>query len=180
MAMAEYKFTYVVQFLGGKNNMRSSGDKHVTAISTDRYIALYRPACTPTVGSPVPVPILCPLKPLGPSQHYRIERALNRVPIMPWDASLSDNGCKFFQPWLSVHSQKKNLLPFILKGIWALSQLRIYCWFLYCRLFYCQLLYCRLFLLIQKYRNSKFSTIRVDNNGSTIRVDQKVSTIKSR
>ena len=38
------------------------------------------------------------LKPLGPSQQYRIERFMG-VPIIPRDGSLSDSGCNFFSVW---------------------------------------------------------------------------------
>ena len=43
------------------------------------------------------------LKPLGPSQHYRIERL--KGPQYEERRRLSDNECKFFSAWLELSLQ---------------------------------------------------------------------------
>ena len=84
-----------------------------------------------------------------------------------------DYYCRFFIVEYSLFSTLYCRLFIVDSSLSFLYCRFLYCRLLYCQLLYCRLLYCRLYLLVQKFQNTKFLTIRVDQKGSTIRVDNK-------
>jgi len=70
-----------------------------------------------------------PPKPIGPSQHYRIEGfkgGPQLVPIMPRDAFLSDNRCYFSQSGnccrIHLHFKTSNIHHFMLNFLFVIRK----------------------------------------------------------